>query len=154
MHSCVACRGRWTTRGSDLQPPCSHRPDFTWWVEKSRQTRGHYLSKNNTRLQWAQVGRETCQWVQRPGRQSCSGRAGREQGSGGPSAWSPAAGLGQGQREPLGTGERSCWDQRGWCRSMQQNPPRPECGTVLGSGLRRRPAFRRAGGCRGMSSCS
>lgn len=67
---------------------------------------------------------------------------------------SPAAGLGQGQREPSGTGERAHWDRQGWCRSMQQNPPRPEYGTVLGRGLRRRPAFRRAGGSRGMSSCS
>ena len=92
MHSRIACRGRWTTRGSDLQPPCIHRPDFTRWVEKSRHTRGHYLSTNNTKLQWAQVGRETCQWVQSPGHRSCSGRAGREQGSGGPSAWRPAWG--------------------------------------------------------------
>lgn len=60
-------------------------------------------------------------------------------------AWSR---LGQGQRELSGTGERALLGlgvgQR-WCRGLcAQNPPGPEHGTVLSSGLRRRPAFRRA----------
>lgn len=59
------------------------------------------------------------------------------------SLWGQASGLFGARGRGGGAGAGVC---------VQQNLPQPERGTVLSSGLRRRPAFRRAGGSSRMSS--
>ena len=134
----------------------SRGPDFSQGVEKSRHVQGHYSARTTPGCiepGSSLAQRHASEFGVLAAEAAAAGPAGSR--GLGASTWRPAAGPGQGQREPLGRGERACQGgglvQGFTCGKINAGQSVPLCSAVVKGGGQH---FQRAGGCFGGKSSS